>query len=837
VKPPSLFGNLIKVFFGSLLLPLSIGLVFLLYSFRVTAPEKEKELERRIAEIASILEGEIKTQLGTLKALANFREILFSRECPAFLSRMMVSHPYLLNLGVIGMDGFLRCSALPVPSPVFLGDRSYFLLAVKEKDFSVGEYQVGRVTKKETINFGYPILRGAGVEGVVYEAVDLSFFQNLLQLASLMEEEIILLDRRGTVLASRVREIDAPPGVPWEHFQKPAEPSGVMRVAIVNRWYDLAVTHLSLGKGSDSLYLMVFSPSLSPGVFLWERSKGAVLVFLLFFLGAGWIGYSLLYRQVWRPLRQSVHQIQLLSPADGGNLPRPGNLPREFIPLYDVLEGWVKRSLEGKKQIEESERRYRTLLEIAPDPIAVHEGGKLTYVNREALRFIGAEDPSQVLGRSVFEFVHPEDRPRVSERIRRMLAEGRPAERIEERFLRLDGTIARAEVVAMPVVLEGKPSIVVVMHDITELRSAYQRLQEEEQRLRLALSAGAMGVFETHSGKDEIHLDRIFAEMLGFSGEGMYKKEDFLKVFLPEDQERVSNLLFTDPPAPSCDGEFRFCVSDHIRWLRIVCQTLTSGDLHRVIGIAHEITEKKEAEEAMRRARERAEELNRLKGIFLAQISHELRTPIALILGYAQLLERKITSPELRTPLEYIRKGGERLLRMVNQVITLSRLEANQYPIQPRVIEVLPVVEEVVGLLEPLRARKGLELKVELPSGLKLFADPDILHQILTNLLQNALEFTEKGGVTVRGFQEGEWIVLEVSDTGPGIPEEFLPHIFEPFRQASEGPRRTHEGAGLGLAITRSFVERMGGRIELSTEEGKGTTFRVTFPFKDREEG
>lgn len=245
-----------------------------------------------------------------------------------------------------------------------------------------------------------------------------------------------------------------------------------------------------------------------------------------------------------------------------------------------------------------------------------------------------------------------------------------------------------------------------------------------------------------------------------------------------------------------------------------------------------QLEERKKYEEELISAKEKAEESAKLKSTILMNMSHEIRTPLTSILGFAEVLEEEIEGDHLQFA-ELIRKSGERLLDTLNSVLDMSQLEANSMTIEATRLDVVERVEEILDMFEAQAKENDLYLTVETNTdGEPVWAEMDesFLDRIVDNLVGNALKFTEEGGVTVRVEDHGDTLRLEVEDTGIGISEEFLPHLFDAFKQESTGLRRSHEGTGLGMAITKRLVELMDGTIEVDSEEGVGTTFIIDLP-------
>jgi signal transduction histidine kinase len=230
-----------------------------------------------------------------------------------------------------------------------------------------------------------------------------------------------------------------------------------------------------------------------------------------------------------------------------------------------------------------------------------------------------------------------------------------------------------------------------------------------------------------------------------------------------------------------------------------------------------------------------AQEATRTKTDLLTVISHDLRTPLNSIIGYAELLLMGVPEPlsqGTRERVERMRAGAQHLLHLINQLLTLSRLDAGREQVQAEDLDVCDLAREVAIVVEPLALERSLGFVVEVPDrAVCLRTDPGKLRQVLMNLAANAIKFTERGEVRVRVEESpsGE-AHIHVSDTGPGIAEEHLERIFEPFWQVDAAQRGNHGGTGLGLSVVARLVELLGGRIAVESRLGEGSTFTVTLP-------
>jgi len=269
---------------------------------------------------------------------------------------------------------------------------------------------------------------------------------------------------------------------------------------------------------------------------------------------------------------------------------------------------------------------------------------------------------------------------------------------------------------------------------------------------------------------------------------------------------------------------------------------LNARQIQRVLGkeriillAIEDITERKQVENALHAAKQAVEVASRAKSEFLANMSHELRTPLNSIIGFSEVLHDQTFGPLNPKQTRYVDNvltAGQHLLSLINDILDLSKVEAGKMTVEARSFAVRPMLDNVVILVKERALKRRLTLSLEAPADLTVSADERMLKQILFNLLSNAVKFTEPGGrIAVTAERAGDDLYVSVADTGIGIKPEDQARPFTEFVQLDSGYDRMHQGTGLGLALTRKFVELHGGRIWVESEgEGKGSTFRFTLP-------
>ena len=394
-----------------------------------------------------------------------------------------------------------------------------------------------------------------------------------------------------------------------------------------------------------------------------------------------------------------------------------------------------------------------------------------------------------------------------------------------------------------------------------------EALRYSETLQRMALTAAHMGVWDLDINTGEEHWSGEMKTMWGINVDVVnINHKDFFRRIHPDDRQHVVEALTQTlhEGAEYCP-EFRIIQPNgSIRWLNSKGNLIRdeAGKPLRLTGVAVDITDRKQAEEVLRKNKEAAEEANRAKSQFLANMSHELRTPLNAIIGYSEMLQEDAEDlgyEDFVPDLGKIRSAGKHLLALINDILDISKIEAGKMELYPETFDVAQLLFEVENTIRPLVEKNGNTLKIHSPQHLgSINADLTKLRQALFNLLSNAAKFTEQGTITLTvettpatsvspsslGSQweadfaaseqtsatQPNWIVFRVSDTGIGMTLEQMEKVFQAFTQADASTTRKYGGTGLGLAITRHFCQMMGGDITVSSDVGQGSTFTIRLP-------
>jgi two-component system, cell cycle sensor histidine kinase PleC len=295
----------------------------------------------------------------------------------------------------------------------------------------------------------------------------------------------------------------------------------------------------------------------------------------------------------------------------------------------------------------------------------------------------------------------------------------------------------------------------------------------------------------------------------------------------PTTDTALANVLSNRQTTP--DQECRLATG---RWIRVSDRSTREGGL---VGIRTDITSLKLNEEALREASRRAGAANLAKSQFLANMSHELRSPLNVIIGFAEMIESQmfgsLGSPKYAEYIHDIRESGQHLLALINDILDLSKIEADKYVLYPEPLCVPTLIRTCLRSFRLRAEEAGVRLEYSGGDIPRITADERAIKQVLINLLSNAIKFTPSGGtITLEAAVEDQVVVVSVTDTGHGIPAADLPRIGQPFEQSVKPDGKENEGTGLGLALSRRLVELHSGSLEIRSQEGAGTEVTVRLP-------
>jgi PAS domain S-box-containing protein len=596
----------------------------------------------------------------------------------------------------------------------------------------------------------------------------------------------------------------------------------------------LMVTHLAfsrlLGVGAHPLEYVVFPVAIAAALIGGPALSAAVV-----------LGSSVV--TIWNTLRgagpfaaSEIHHNLLLLQTFTGVLAGTAMLLSAAIAEREASE---QRETDSANSLRHREEMLR--LAQRAGGVATFEWdfeNQLANCSAEFFDMFGLPSRDGVMqGAEWAQFVHPDDRERMAAHLAMALARTEPAA-TDYRIIRADGVERWLTYAAQIRETDAGTRMLGTVVDITDRKRMESELRESRDVLSLAMRAGAMGAWSRNLATNDVWWSRELEEIVGLPPGGFDRtRAGYLDMIDPDHQPAVRRAV-DHAVATRSDYivEFRFRhAAGEWRWMegRGRAVYADDGTPLTLYGIGIDVTARKGAETVLQEAKEAAESANQVKDQFLATLSHELRTPLNAILGYARMLQTNAIAPEKRErAIDIIERNAVAQNRLIEDLLDISRITRGQVRIEPGPTSIGAVLREAIEGVRPAADAKRISLDVDCDPALIVSADATRLQQVFWNLLTNAVKFTTQGGrvtASVRG--SGDEVEVVIADTGEGIAADFLPFVFEPFRQADARLARGHGGLGLGLAISRQLVQLHGGTIGASSAGvGHGATFVIRLP-------
>ncbi|HYR09396.1 MAG TPA: PAS domain S-box protein [Longimicrobium sp.] len=508
------------------------------------------------------------------------------------------------------------------------------------------------------------------------------------------------------------------------------------------------------------------------------------------------------------------------------------------------LERQLEDARAANAALAENEQRYRALVEADPDGVVIiDERSTILAVNPAMSRLFGYR-PEQMVGKPLTVLMPHRLREAHLRGTRRFLLTGErsiPWQGVQVPALRRDGTEFPVEINFGEYKADGRRVFAGFMTDITARKRAEDALRFQTTLLQAQNHVAIDGILVSQQGR-VLNMNRRYAEIFNVPEE-LREPERCVEMFqwvcrqakdpdayratierLREDFETIHH-----DEVPLADGRVLDRYSSPLR--------SAEGEVYGRIWMVRDITERKQFEQALEEAKEAAEAANAAKSDFLSRMSHELRTPMNSILGFGQLLQRYGLPPEQNRSVEHILRAGRHLLNLINEVLEIARIEANQQQLSLEPVHAATLLNEALALVRPMAEQRPVQLALYAPHRSDAFvrADQQRLMQVVLNLLSNAIKYNHPGGTVellaqpVDAADGSAFLAIGVRDTGPGIPASRLGELFVAFsRLGAEGSGI--EGTGLGLALSKRLVELMGGQLRVESTVGEGSTFWVELP-------
>ncbi len=518
----------------------------------------------------------------------------------------------------------------------------------------------------------------------------------------------------------------------------------------------------------------------------------------------------------------------------------------DFIGMQGTTRGIAerKRVERALKESEASLRDAQRIANIGNWTLDI-KTGRLT-MSDELISIIGFKDKNEALDVSNHEkYYTPESWQLYKNASEKIINEGKSVE-VELEFTGNNKKYRHAISTGEPI-FDNDNNVVALkgtLQDITSRKEAEKSLKESEERLKLSLEATKDGIWDWDLITNKVVYSNAWRTILGVdkiedkfeTWEERIHKDDREGVF-----ETLKQHLEGHTEQWECKHRLRMS-NNNWKWVKgkgMVVEKDNNGKPKRMVGTMIDIELQIKHEQELIKAKEKAEESDRLKSAFLSNMSHEIRTPMNGILGFAKLLNEKDLSGEKRDKfIEIIRKSGDRMLNTVNDIIDISKIDAGQIEIWKTQVNIFEEIENIFEFFVKEANTKGIRLQLinKLPKQSIIISDKTKFNSIITNLIKNAIKFTDKGSIKIYCIKKGAELEFKITDTGIGIPKNRIHSIFNRFEQADIEDSYAREGSGLGLAITEAYVEMLSGKIHVDSEINMGTTFCFTLPWIEKPE-
>ncbi len=527
-----------------------------------------------------------------------------------------------------------------------------------------------------------------------------------------------------------------------------------------------------------------------------------------------------------------------------------------------------------EEALKESEEKFRHLSEESPNMIFINQKGKIAYVNKTCEKY--TQYKIEEFYSDNFNFmslIDPKDIEAIKENFKKHQT-GQDVPPYEYRLISKKGDKLDVIINTKLIHYQNDYAILGIVTDITERKLVEKKIKESEKRFRSMIEKNTDAIVLVDMQGKIIYESPAAERLSGYiSNERMHKNA--FELIHKNDLQNIQNTFaqIVNKKGESVAFQFKGIKKNKEIWWAegVATNLLHDPSINAIVVNYRDVTDRVNTENALRdqmqeylslneeylaqndelrrsldqiqkinteleKAKEKAEESDRLKTAFLANMSHEIRTPMNGIIGFAELLKKpELTEEQIEKYSDIIQQSGDRMLNIINDLIDISKIEAGQVEIKNEETNVNQIFDNLYLFFEPEIIKKNITLsyKKELPENKsRIITDKTKLNQVLINLIKNAIKYTNEGGIEYSYELKGKYLEFKIKDTGIGIDKGYIDKIFERFRQVDLRPIKSEEGSGLGLSISRAYVELMGGKIWVESQLNKGSVFFFQIPYQ-----
>jgi len=489
-------------------------------------------------------------------------------------------------------------------------------------------------------------------------------------------------------------------------------------------------------------------------------------------------------------------------------------------------------------ELKESENRYRALIESTPQSIVVHQNGMLVFANEATLKLALAKSSEDIVGKSIFEFIHADYQQNTKVAMDEYFKEGKINSISEKKLIRLDKQAIDVELQSSPVIFDGKPSIYVAMMDITERKKAEIALAESESRFRNLFSKHHAIMLQIEELTETIiDANESASKFYGYSISKLKKlKISDLTVQYPDQNGDLTGFKHNKKNYSIYSHKL---ANGEIRIVEVHSSPIDFQQKKILFSIIHDITERVNNEQEIIVKNSELQKLNTDKDLLMSVLAHDLKGPFNSLLGFSELLlenAKNYNSEKIEKLVSFISISAKNAYSLLENLLIWSRSQSGKIPFEPQNHLLIEVCEQIISDLRLIAESKNIELTYKGEKDVRVYADLNMLQTIIRNLVSNALKFTQKGGkVTLKAQMNSVETTISIQDNGIGISKEKRERLFTISEIQTTKGTDNETGTGLGLIICEAFVKQNGGKILVKSEKDSGTEFSITIPvFKEK---